>query len=332
MGKDGAYGSHTIHLVNALAGDVVEAVEVVGIGGDTYLVALLPYGDDGLEDGALAFLNPLAHRVEVGGIIDGSGEDAFMLLAFALAVELFPPLCQIVELGVEVDENLNFLTGLIEGVSGDGVGGHWRGAVLLHLGCAFEERADVVAGYGDGEQPHWGEYREAAAHVVGNDESGVALGGGDVKHRQEARRLHAEAAERASIARIGVTHGIRRGEGKRVEHLTALRIGYTLNVGVANLSLIERGGHLIERPRLALRQITLGEEITLSIGDFGLDRESPEAALLIIFHIERHRSGGVAHHGLRPLVAKQRIVKIVPPGLELVTARRQPDSQSYRNK
>jgi hypothetical protein len=39
----------------------------------------------------------------------GSGEDTLVLLAFALSVELLPPLGDEVQFGLEVGEYLNFL-------------------------------------------------------------------------------------------------------------------------------------------------------------------------------------------------------------------------------
>ena len=57
----GAELSHLVDFVDALACDVVEAVEVGFVGGDAELTLCAAYRDYGLEDGALAFLNPLAH-------------------------------------------------------------------------------------------------------------------------------------------------------------------------------------------------------------------------------------------------------------------------------
>ncbi len=149
------------------------------VGGDTQLVVDVGHGDDGLEDGALAVLNPLAHGVEVGGEVDGCGEDALVVLALALAVELLPPFCEVVESGVVVDENLDLLAGAVEGVA---CGGIYLGALvgtaeygLLALACALHQGLDVVAGHGDGEQAHGGEHGEAAAHVVGDDVGLVAF-------------------------------------------------------------------------------------------------------------------------------------------------------------
>ena len=61
VSQTGAEFCHLVHLVNALASDVIEAVEVGIVGGNNHLVALLLNSDDCLEDGALAILNPLTH-------------------------------------------------------------------------------------------------------------------------------------------------------------------------------------------------------------------------------------------------------------------------------
>ena len=182
MGHLGAELGHLVHFINVLAGKVVEAVEVLLVGGDGEAVARGLHGDDRLEDGAFALLNPLAHAVEVGAEIDAGREDALALLTLALAVELFPPLADVVELRLEVDENLNLLASGVKGVTGgsilgsDVVGiGDGGGSSLLHLDGTGHEGTDVVAGNGDGQQANGGEDAEPSAHVVGDDVGLVAL-------------------------------------------------------------------------------------------------------------------------------------------------------------
>ena len=182
VGELGAEFGHFVHFVHALAGQEVEAVEVLLVGGDAEAAVGLFDGEHGLEDGALAVLDPLAHGVEVGGEVDGCGEDAFVLLALALAVELFPPLADVVEFGVVVGEDFDFLAALVEGVAHGGVdgagvlaeGGAYGGG-LLHGYGALHEGFDVEPGHGDGQEAYGGEHGEAAAHVVGDDEAGVAF-------------------------------------------------------------------------------------------------------------------------------------------------------------
>ena len=88
---------------------VVEAVEVGFVGRDSELTVGVGYGYYGFKDGAFAVLNPLAHRVEVGCVVDSSRENTLSVLAFAFAVELFPPFSHEVEFGIEVDEDFSFL-------------------------------------------------------------------------------------------------------------------------------------------------------------------------------------------------------------------------------
>ena len=96
---------HLVDFVDSFAGEEVESVEVVGVALDDYLLVGLRNGDSGLEYDALTFLYPLSHGVEVCGEVASGGEDAFAVLSFALAVELFPPFGEVVEFGAEVDED-----------------------------------------------------------------------------------------------------------------------------------------------------------------------------------------------------------------------------------
>ena len=55
-----------VYLVDALASEEVQTVKVLLILWEEQLIVWILYRDAGLEDGALAVLNPLAHRVQVG--------------------------------------------------------------------------------------------------------------------------------------------------------------------------------------------------------------------------------------------------------------------------
>ena len=127
-------------------------------------------------------LDVLAHRVQVGRQRDAGREDALALLALALAVELLPPLVHVLEPRFVGAQNLDFPAFGIEGVARGGVDGRGvlvegdvRAGGLLHLPCAAHQGCDVHAGHGQRQQPDGRQYREAAAHVVGNDEGLVAL-------------------------------------------------------------------------------------------------------------------------------------------------------------
>ena len=71
---------HLVHLVYALASEEVQTVQILLIlREEQFLLGFLD-ADDGFEDGTLAILNPLTHRVQVGSEIDRSGEDTLLVL------------------------------------------------------------------------------------------------------------------------------------------------------------------------------------------------------------------------------------------------------------
>ena len=67
MSQTSAQLCHLVNVVNALAGEEVQTVEVLLVIGEEHGAVGFLNADDCLVDGALAFLNPLTHRVEVGG-------------------------------------------------------------------------------------------------------------------------------------------------------------------------------------------------------------------------------------------------------------------------
>ena len=137
--------------------------------------------DDGFENGAFAVLNPLSHRVQIGCEIDRCGENAFVFLAFALAVQLFPPLRYIVQFRVEIDQNFDFFARFVQFVTHGGILCSrifveiLRSAHLLHAQRAGHQLANVESGSSDGQQTHRRQHRKTSAHIVGNDKCFVAL-------------------------------------------------------------------------------------------------------------------------------------------------------------
>ena len=136
----------------------------------------------GLEDGAFAVLNPLAHGVEVCREVDRGREDALAVFAFALTVELLPPFAHEMELRLEVGQDFDFLSGAVDGVANGGIlggdvflEGNIGASGFFHVGSTLHELVDVEASAGDGEQADGGENAEASAHVVGDDEALVAF-------------------------------------------------------------------------------------------------------------------------------------------------------------
>ena len=71
---------HLVHLVYALASEEVQTVKILFVLREEQLLLGLLDADDGLEDGTLAILNPLTHRVQVGSEINACGEDALLVL------------------------------------------------------------------------------------------------------------------------------------------------------------------------------------------------------------------------------------------------------------
>ena len=76
-----------------------------------------------------------------------------------------------------------------------------RGALHL-LGAAYQ-RGDIDAGGGQRQQPHRREHREAAAHIVGNDERGIALVAG--QRLQSAARTVGDGHDPLGSLRLTIT-------------------------------------------------------------------------------------------------------------------------------
>ena len=103
-----------------------------------------------------------------------------MVLAFALAVELFPPFRNVVQFRVEVNEDFNLFAGAIEGVAGLGISHHHVVGVGVGSGCfhcagTFNKRFDVETCHRNWHEAYGGQHRESSAHVVGDYESLVAF-------------------------------------------------------------------------------------------------------------------------------------------------------------
>ena len=73
---------HLVHLVHALAGEEVQSVEVCLIVWEIYLVVRRLHRDNGLKLMALAVLDILSHRVQVGGEVHACREDTLTVFAF----------------------------------------------------------------------------------------------------------------------------------------------------------------------------------------------------------------------------------------------------------
>ena len=181
VGQHSAEFSLVVHLADALAGDVVELVEVFVLHRDAELVVRVLDRDHRLEEVAQTVLDVLSHGVEVGAEGDRSGEDALVLLAVALTVELFPPFAEIHQTRLVVHHDFVGKALGVEGLTHHGilrdrvVEGRIGLALFFHLNGTLHQGADVDACHGDGQQAHGGEHREAAAHIIGYDIGLVAL-------------------------------------------------------------------------------------------------------------------------------------------------------------
>ena len=155
MGQSHRPQSLLSHEGEVLPGEEVEPVHVLRIIGDGELTLGLLKAHHRLHEDALPLLNVLAHGVQVGGKLHAGGEDALAVLAFALAVELLPPLGEEAEGGLVAGQQLHLLAALIQGVAGGGVlpGGVVLSALgqgLHGLGSAGHQGVGVDTGHGDG--------------------------------------------------------------------------------------------------------------------------------------------------------------------------------------
>jgi hypothetical protein len=70
MGESCSELGHCAAVLYMLAGEIVELVEILAVRLDDYAAVGILNVDDSLEHYAVAFLDELAHGVEVGGVVD----------------------------------------------------------------------------------------------------------------------------------------------------------------------------------------------------------------------------------------------------------------------
>ena len=187
MGNARAQLGHLVDLIDALTSQIVKAVEVGIIVRNHHRVLLSAHTDHRLKYGALTVLNPLAHRVEVGGVVDSGWKQCLVALALALAIQLLPPLGQVMQTGAEIHQYLNLLASAIQRVARLRIQSCSIIRSLLHLNSASHQCLDVVSGNGHRQQSYGGEHTVAATHVVGNHKRLVALLVGQVAQSSAAR-------------------------------------------------------------------------------------------------------------------------------------------------
>ena len=173
---------HLVHLVNALACQEVQTIQVLLIRRHSERGVGLLNRDDSLEDGTFTILNPLTHRVKVGREVNRCREDALAILTLALSIELLPPFTKVMKLGLIVGHNLNLLATLIDGITGSSIDGSWvvltryiQCALLLHILSTLHEGSNIISSHSDRQQTYRSEHRETTTHIVRDDEGLVAL-------------------------------------------------------------------------------------------------------------------------------------------------------------
>ena len=183
MRNHGAEFCHLVYFIHALACEEVQSVQVCLIVWERYGVVGLLHGDHGFKEVTLAFLYVLSHRVEIGGQIHAGRENTFVIFALRLAIELLPPLADVVQFRVIVHEHLNLLSLLaVEVVTCSsilccGILLQWRvdTAYLHHTFCTVNQCVDIQSSAGDRQQSYRRQYREASAYIIFDNISLVAL-------------------------------------------------------------------------------------------------------------------------------------------------------------
>ena len=168
---------HLIHFVNTLACKEVQTIEVFLIRRNRQRGIGLLHRDDCLEDGAFTILNPLTHRVEVGGKVNRSREDTLFVLTLTLSIELLPPFTEVVKLRLIVRHNLYLLTTLVNSVTSGSIDSsrivltrHIETTLLLHILSSLHKGSNIKSSHSDWQQTHRREDRETTTHIVGDDE------------------------------------------------------------------------------------------------------------------------------------------------------------------
>ena len=96
----GNFWSLFVDIAHLAASQIIEPVEVFRIKRNSKRRSGLVEEDDCLLQDAAALLHILPHGVQVGREVDGGRENAGLVLALRLAVELLPPLGHETERGL----------------------------------------------------------------------------------------------------------------------------------------------------------------------------------------------------------------------------------------
>ena len=181
MHENGALKRLPVDEAHGLAREEVQTVHVGGIGAEGDFLLALVKENNGLKHSASAVLDILTQRVQVGGEDNACGEDALVILALALAVELLEPLRHHGVGGFIGNHDFHGLALAVEDVADRRVLVAVVGLevvvvqLLLRGLSALHERVDVSARNSDGKQTDSREDGESAADVVGYDEGLIAF-------------------------------------------------------------------------------------------------------------------------------------------------------------
>ena len=138
--------------------------------------------DYSLHQRSFALLDILSHRVQIRRQGNAGREDTLTLLAFALAVELFPPLGYILQFRIVAGQYLGFIPFPVERIPRSGIQGsrillewHDRSRSPSHIACSTYQLFYIDPCGRERQQSDRSQYRVTTAHIVRNHESHVAL-------------------------------------------------------------------------------------------------------------------------------------------------------------
>ena len=117
MCQSGTKLCHLVDIVNTFPCKEVKTIKVLLVVWEKHLSVWCLNTYDSLEDSTLTLLNPLSHRMEVSSEIAGSREYALVILAFTLAVQLFPPFTNIMQLGLIIHHYLYLLAIIVKSIT-----------------------------------------------------------------------------------------------------------------------------------------------------------------------------------------------------------------------
>ena len=107
MCKNRTIHSTLIYKIHCLACKVVQSVQIHRLLTDCDLLCRLLHFHNCLEHDSASILNELSHRVKICCKVYRCREDSFLILAFTLSEELFPPLRYIMQAWLIICHDLN---------------------------------------------------------------------------------------------------------------------------------------------------------------------------------------------------------------------------------